>query len=181
MKRPLVIYDMDETLLHTTYAPEDAAATCVCDFLWVHRRPHLETLLRAVGEHYDQAVWSAGSSDYVPAAVAVAVAPHTPLTFAWSRDHCTLRRDLEEDSWYNTKPLHKVRRRGWGLDRVLIVEDTPENVKRNYGNAIYVRPFFGDAEDDELMHLTQFLIALKDTPDFRRVDKRGWRHRVEAT
>lgn len=45
------------------------------------------------------------------------------------------------------KRLKKVQRRGYNLRRVLIVDDTPEKVLHNYGNAIYATPFLGDPAD----------------------------------
>ena len=41
------------------------------------------------------------------------------------------------------KPLKKVKRMGWRLERMLIVDDTPEKCLRNYGNAIHPLPFEG--------------------------------------
>ena len=49
----------------------------------------------------------------------------------------------------------------------------------NYGNAVYVRPYEGDdqADDDELSKLAAYLRGLSGEPDFRRIEKRGWRMR----
>mgnify|MGYP003936963987 CR=1 FL=1 len=73
------------------------------------------------------------------------------------------------------KNLTKLERRGIDLNRVLILEDEPRKVHRNYGNAIYVRPYLGAQEDDELRLLDRYLTSMKDMPNFRAVDKRSWR------
>ena len=49
---------------------------------------------------------------------------------------------------------------------------------RNYGNAVYVQPFEGEEEDEELPRLLQYLQSLADETDFRKVEKRGWRSRA---
>ena len=73
------------------------------------------------------------------------------------------------------KPLAKVRRMGWQLERVLIVDDTPEKCVRNYGNAVHPRPYEGDASDAELPLLASYLRTLKDELNVRSIEKRRWR------
>lgn len=73
-----------------------------------------------------------------------------------------------------------MRKAGWSLDRVLIVDDTPEKCLRNDGNAIYPLPYEGAVDDDELPHLADYLVALKDEANVRRIEKRRWRERRHA-
>jgi RNA polymerase II subunit A small phosphatase-like protein len=73
------------------------------------------------------------------------------------------------------KDLKKVKRKGYDLGRVLIVDDTPQKVERNFGNAVYVRPYFGDPEDNELAQLAPYLESLRACGNVRAVEKRGWR------
>ena len=61
--------------------------------------------------------------------------------------------------------------------RILIVDDTREKVCRNYGNAIYVTEFIGSNTDEELPQLARYLIHLRSEPNFRRIEKRGWRNK----
>ena len=72
----------------------------------------------------------------------------------WARSRCIRFRlpRLDEQGFdsldYSTqyefaKRLKKVVRRGFDLKRTLIVDDTPEKVSQNYGNAIYIKPFLG--------------------------------------
>lgn len=75
---------------------------------------------------------------------------------------------------YLLKDLKKVKRRGFWLVRMLIADDTPRKVRRHYGNAVYVPPFFGDPKDDTLPRLAQFLMSLRDLADVRTQEKRGW-------
>jgi TFIIF-interacting CTD phosphatase-like protein len=72
------------------------------------------------------------------------------------------------------KDLKKVKRSGYRLERVLIADDTPRKVRRHYGNAVYVPPFTGDPEDDLLPRLAMYLTTLRDEPDVRVLEKRGW-------
>lgn len=76
--------------------------------------------------------------------------------------------------------VFKKRRRkatvaGYSLQRILIVDDSPEKVADNYGNAIYVTEWTGAPDDTELLRLGPYLLSIRDTPDFRRIEKRFWR------
>ena len=84
------------------------------------------------------------------------------------------------DHLHYLKPLTKVRKAGWPLQRVLIVDDTPEKCLRNYGNAIYPRPFEGAEDDSELSLLGRYLATLKDETNVRTIEKRRWREVLAA-
>ena len=76
---------------------------------------------------------------------------------------------------YWVKDLKKVKRLGYDLNRMLMVDDTPSKLQRNYGNAVYVSSFEGDPADRELLSLAPYLLSLVDCDDFRTIEKRGWR------
>ena len=84
--------------------------------------------------------------------------------------------ERREKVW--VKDLRKVKRKGHDLDRVLIVDDEPAKLTRNYGNAIYVTPFEGNPNDSELPLLLKYLERLWHTRNFRAIEKRDWRSQV---
>jgi len=69
------------------------------------------------------------------------------------------------------------KRRGYALERVLVVDDSPEKHTRNYGNLVRVEPFLGDPSDDELSHLARYLPTLAKAENVRSIEKRRWRQR----
>ena len=71
-----------------------------------------------------------------------------------------------------------MRRLGYNLQQVLIVDDTPEKVRNCYGNAIYPTPFLGDPSDRELLMLGRYLHTLHDAENVRSIEKRQWQQRV---
>eukprot|EP01119_Soliformovum_irregulare_P000858 TRINITY_DN10629_c0_g1_i2.p1 TRINITY_DN10629_c0_g1~~TRINITY_DN10629_c0_g1_i2.p1 ORF type:complete len:120 (-),score=23.30 TRINITY_DN10629_c0_g1_i2:7-366(-) len=81
---------------------------------------------------------------------------------------------METRQQYVVKSLKKVKKKGWSLSNVLIIDDKPATFERNYGNAIRVHPFEGDPSDDELLSLLLFLEDLAEK-DVRKIEKRGWR------
>ena len=71
--------------------------------------------------------------------------------------------------------MKKLKRKGFQLERILIVDDTPHKSTDNFGNAIYPKEFKGESTDNELKLLAQYLKTLKDKENVRRLEKRNWR------
>ncbi len=185
--RILLVLDLDETLVHASEAPLDRRADFTVFGYHVYRRPHLDAFLASVAQSYDLAVWSSASDDYVERIVGE-IFGSAALHFVWGRSRATLPRIIHSDDYlywptdhrHYVKPLAKAKKLGWPLDRILIVDDTPEKCVRNYGNAIYAHPFEGDPADVELPLLAAYLDTLKDCENVRCVEKRRWRSTARA-
>jgi len=171
--KPLLILDLDETLLHASDEPLEQMEDLRVDKYWVYIRPGLNEFLLHCSRYFQMAVWSSASDDYVEELVEAVVAPVVPLEFVWARSRGTFRRDLVFDEYFYAKDLYKVKRRGYDLSRVLIVDDDPQKVAKNYGNAVYITKFVG-GPDSMLSHLAPYLATLSTKPDFRRIEKRRW-------
>ena len=72
------------------------------------------------------------------------------------------------------KDLKKVKKRGFDLKKVLILDDLPETYARNYGNAIPIRPFYGECADLELVRVRDLLEYLGKVENVRHIEKRPW-------
>jgi len=180
--KTLLVLDVDETLVHTVDTTKESLPDRPADFLFgknyhVYLRPHLQTFLGRCESRYTLAVWSAGGRAYIDFLLPrLFKNPHS-LAFAWSSNRCGFRR-LETGEAFAIKDLKKVKKRGFRLERTLLVEDTPANGSRQYGNVVAVRPYMGEQDDDELLKLATYLEKLYHRPNFRTVEKRGWRSRV---
>ena len=173
--RILLILDVDETLLFALESRLDRQADSHVGPDFVYRRPHLAAFLSECQRHFDIAVWSSSSADYLGAVIAASFPSEIELKFMWSRERCVQRFDPEWHRYYFVKDLKKVKRKGYDLNRVLIIDDTPQKVERNYGNAIYVKPFLGDSNDDELQRLLPYLKSFQSMANVRQIEKRNWR------
>ena len=100
--------------------------------------------------------------------------PTHALRFVWARQRCTRRYHPELQEHYYAKNLSKLRRHGHALERVLMLDDTPEKVAQHYGNHIRIPPFTGDPADRQLPALLPFLDALRTAENVRRIEKRYW-------
>ena len=177
-QRPLLVLDLDETLVHAEEFAK-ALSGLTPDFTTseyvVYKRPHLDEFLSRMWKHYDIAVWSAAGTLYVNRVVEVIFADHKQPVFVFSGVRTTRRFDHDRMEAYYIKDLKKVRKKGFDLRRVLIVDDLQLNAQRNFGNAVYVDEFNGEQDDKELLLLADYLERLAASPNFRVVEKRYWR------
>lgn len=189
VQRILVVLDLDETLIHATDNPPDDKWDFEVFEYKVYKRPGLRVFLEKLRTHFDVAVWSSASDDYVEEIVFEIFPYEDKLEFVWGRSKCTPRIDYDsvEDLGYfdqnnhlcYSKPLKKLKRKTKrSLDHMLIIDDSPEKTKENYGNAIYPREFNGEQDDNELAQLWKYLMLIKDEPNIRKIEKRGWHNKV---
>ena len=177
-KRGLLVLDLDECLIYGADAEMHRTADLRVGPYHVYCRPHVAEFLNGAAEWYELAVWSSASTDYVGGITSQIRPVSVSWKFVWARERCTPRMDAETRENVYLKDLRKVKRLGYSLERILFVDDTPQKLARNYGNAIYVSPFEGADDDTELPKLLRFLESIHKEPNFRKIEKRGWRSRT---
>jgi RNA polymerase II subunit A small phosphatase-like protein len=190
MDKILLILDLDETLIHASKTLIHEEYDFKVFHYYVYKRPFLDNFLEICAENFQLAIWSSASDDYVAEIVKNIIPSHIPLAFMWGRSRCTpiISPQIDEYGYYNldvtshyeyAKKLFKIKRKGFDLKRVLIVDDTPAKVATNYGNAIYAKEFKGEKEDIELSILSKYLLYLKNEPNVRTIEKRDWRQKMQ--
>ncbi|MGI4865778.1 MAG: NIF family HAD-type phosphatase [Janthinobacterium lividum] len=182
----LLILDLDETLIHASAQKIREDFDFQVFHYFVYKRPGLAAFLTTCARHFKLAIWSSASDDYVQEIVRQILPAEVTPEFVWGRSRCTpfTTPQIDKYGYYNldasssyeyAKRLKKVRRRGFSLSKTLIVDDTPAKVQQNYGNAIYIKPYQGEAADEELHHLLAYLLQIKQEKNFRTIEKRHWR------
>ncbi len=175
--RKLLVLDLDETLIHARQVALDRAEDFRVGPYFIYRRPHLDRFIERVRAHFDLGVWTASGSAYAEPIVD-RIFPAGSLEFVWSHRRCTLVNDWTTGGYETVKNLAKLKRRGYRLESVIAVDDTPSKYARHYGNLVTVREFLGDAADAELPLLADYLIELAEVANVRTIEKRGWRLRA---
>jgi len=201
MKR-LLILDLDETLFHAMSSYEVATAVAcghmenehdydfdVLDAYVAVERPFVHRFLHWAFENFTVGIWTSASQDYADIVVDKLIkdGEHGEPLFVFSRDRCT--RALNKSAMYNhwsheieyIKDLKKVKKFGFKLEDIIVVDDTPSKLQRNYGNLVTIKPFFGDRSDTEMLKLVEYLTILNRAPNIRRVEKRGWANNFSVT
>lgn len=140
MPHPLLILDLDETLIHARDEPWTRVPDLVWESYHVRFRPFVREFIGSVSRHFELAVWTSSTADYA-AAITEALLGDMDLRFLWARERCTLRFDPELQGHHWVKKLSKLRKLGISLDQVLIVDDSPEKLRLNYGNLVPVTPW----------------------------------------
>lgn len=171
----LLILDLDETLVYATEKELQFSADFRFDKFFVYKRPFLEKFLVEISKHFTIGIWSSAEDLYVTEIVKRIKLENLDFIIVWGRNRCSIKRDYDLDNHYFEKRLKKLKKKGFNLEQIIIVDDTPEKSRDNYGNAIYIQAFTGDLKDEELNHLYDYLLTLKNIENIRAIEKRGWR------
>jgi carboxy-terminal domain RNA polymerase II polypeptide A small phosphatase len=173
----LLILDLDETLMHAT---ETQLARMpdfmIGDVYAVYKRPYLDSFIAFCLAHFEVAVWTSSTALYAAEAVHNIFPAGMQPSFVWARNQCVMRFNPDWNDYYHIKDLGKIKRRGYDLAQVLVIDDSPEKLCRHYGNLIRILPFEGDLSDTELQRLPAYLLEMKKHANVRIVEKRGWRN-----
>ncbi len=176
MKGTLLVLDLDETLLYATKDKLEQREDFVVGPYYVYVRPNLDYFLSEMAGDFKLAIWSSADDTYVHELVDKIKPDAVDFEFIWGRSRTTKKRISVTDEYYYLKRLSKVKRKGFLLERTLIIDDTAEKSMLNYGNAIQIAEFTGNANDDELLLLASYLKQLKNVRNFRQIEKRYWRN-----
>jgi RNA polymerase II subunit A small phosphatase-like protein len=177
-ERKLLVLDLDETLVFATEEKLEREADFMVGQYFVYRRPFLDEFLEFCFENFEVAVWTSSTRNYAGKIIESIFHKKDEISFFWARERCTVSFDMEEREYYLQKKMHKVRRRGYDLKGVIVVDDSPEKWRTSYGNLVRVKAFFGDPDDEELKHLAVYLERLLKIENIRRFEKRNWRNRL---
>jgi RNA polymerase II subunit A small phosphatase-like protein len=175
MEEKLLILDLDETLIFSSEKKLPFKEDFVVANYFVYKRPGLTKFINFAIDNFQLGVWSSSTSDYTEIIVNNIFDSPNILRFIWSRERCTAKVDLETREQYWIKDLKKVKKIGFDLEKVLVLDDSPEKLQRNYGNHIPILSYTGDLKDNELLKLITYLDKIKDKNSFRNIEKRDWR------
>jgi RNA polymerase II subunit A small phosphatase-like protein len=128
--RHLLVLDLDETLVHASEVELDRAADFGACGYHIYRRPHLAEFIDYALARFDVGVWTSSGRVYADAIVA-ALFPAQSLRFVWARERCSISRDWSTGEYVDRKPLRKLKRRGYRLEQVIAVDDTPSKHATN--------------------------------------------------
>ncbi len=180
MKKKLIILDIDETLIFSTenlleYEPDFSFGQ-----FHTYKRPFLKEFLEFCFENFEVAVWTSATESYAAEIINQIFSKDQHLSFFWTRSRCTISYDEELRESIHTKKMWKIRRKGYDLKHVIVIDDSPEQWKSSYGNLVRVEKFLGQKDDKELKLLIEYLKKLKDAENIRAIGKRGWRYSIES-
>lgn len=147
----LVVFDLDETLVHATERQLPTEHLTQIGQYFVYERPYARQLLAFAAARLDVGVWSSSSDVYIQHVLSHLLPEGYPLKFAWSVSRCIQRPDVASGGYVYIKDLRKLMRLGYDSKEVVIVDDSPEKVARQPRSHLFVQPFTGAPSDSELL------------------------------
>ena len=185
LSKPLTILDVDETLIYASKKKLEREPDFKVFDYYIYKRPNLDKFINKLSNSFNIAIWSSAGNYYVNSIIEK-LNITVELKFIWGRNEATQKRQLNDyyetgndTEYYYVKSLKNVKRKGYELERILIIDDSPHKSKLNFGNAIYPKSYKGDANDDELLKLIKYLETIKGEPNFRSIEKRNWRMKYD--
>ena len=176
----IIILDLDETLIHAAEKPLKGVQDFMVGPYFVYVRPHAHSFIDFCFASFSAvAVWTSSSEDYAEAiSLNLFGSKKEDLAFLWSKKRCVRKFDYKLYASYWIKDLKKVKRRGYPLEKMIMIDNSPEKLYRQYGNLVRVLSFEGLVPDDELLHLQQYLSVLAKVDNVRQIEKRGWQSKI---
>ncbi|MFC0350961.1 HAD family hydrolase [Undibacterium danionis] len=158
--RRLVIFDLDETLVHATETKLSYEPDFVVEPYFVYLRPYVHELLSFTANRFDVAVWSSSSTKYVMEVTKQIFGEKYPLKFAWSVEKCVQKVDTKTNGYVYIKDLRKVQSQGYIVENITIVDDSPEKIVRQPRNHLLVKSYQGECDDVGLIAVRETLETL---------------------
>lgn len=183
VERKTLVLDLDETLVHSCYIDPESNETVGCNSVpstavpdyvlsipvvsnlnpiefQVYKRPHVDEFLDFVSKWYDVVVFTASLEAYASIVIDKLDAGRGIFQRRFYRQHCTSTTN------FVSKNLFIVDR---DLTRVFIIDNSPSAYRDFPQNALPIKSFIYNPDDEELVNLLPFLDALRFTRDVRNV------------
>ncbi|MBN1567637.1 MAG: HAD family hydrolase [Acidobacteria bacterium] len=178
--RILIVFDLDETLVHSTSIESERLADFMYGDHYVYVRPHLNTLIQKCNEYYDIAVWTNGGEAYVSSILKQIIPPSIRLRFVWPRSMFVNGTPQSLDALREPKNLRRLIVNGHDPCKVLIVDDSPDESILAFGNVLQVQPYRGQPDDCELMLLSEYLQKISPMESTSGMNCLLWREEVSS-
>ena len=167
----VVLLDLDETLIRAEPCGEEWTGhpiinVAVDDFeeeekYEIIRRPYLDHFLEKMSEIFTLVLYTAGTSDYAIKAMDIVDPSRKYIKKILSREQC-----IDLHSLF-LKDLRLGAVDGVDLENVLLVDNYIHSFAMNLEQGIPIKPFYGDSQDRELLHLLDLLSHAVNFPSFQ--------------
>ena len=154
-KKYFLICDIDETLFHFKITEEDSEQGVL------KIRPGVFQFIEEIRKYYEIILFSEADKEYVDLILEPIVSKRYLYDYILCRDYIS----IEKNNFI--KDLNKI---GTPLDKTVIMDNMPQNFRKNKENAVYIKSFFGEENDDKaLIDLIPVLVNIaKSGKDVRK-------------
>ena len=157
-----LVLDLDETLVHFKIKTSKGGT--------LRARPYLFAFLEEMGEFYELIVWTSATEAYANSLINALEHEKKYFDYILFREHASI---IGEDF---VKDLTRI---GRSLDRIIIIDDMPQNFKLQKENGINIKPYFGeDLEDKALYELVPILKQIAQEGKDVRIGLKKYREEI---
>lgn len=164
-KKPLLLLDLDETLVHSGDWDPNFFETKMCfrssgggmAEVGLNIRPHLAKFLEIVSSFFDLGVFTASSTDYANKVISHIDPKKKYFEVVFTRDHCLC---IGKNEY--VKDLLVVGNRP--KDSIFLVDNSSVYFSLQPDNGIPILPYYSNPKDEELLKLSVFLLYLRTVP-----------------
>jgi CTD small phosphatase-like protein 2 len=146
LKQYTLVLDLDETIMHFKVNPDNELEGVL------RVRPGIYDFLDQLSKYYEMIIFTAATQDY--ADILIDSIEETKIYFEYRlyRQHAVI---IDNDF---VKDLTRI---GRSLDKVVIVDNMPQNFRLQQDNGIIIKPFWGeDINDSALYELMPILMNI---------------------
>jgi CTD small phosphatase-like protein 2 len=168
--KKLVIFDLDETLVHCTEYGASADATIEIKLpvggtvkASLHIRPYAAEVLAVASRYFEVAVFTASHKCYADEVLNCIDPAGTLIQHRMYRDQCVSTAGLF------VKDLRILP--NWSLADIVLVDNAGYSFANQIDNAIPITSFIDDKSDIELMKLAEYLPLLSTSDDVRTLNR----------
>ena len=136
-KKFSLVLDLDETLISLDRNKGSKNSKGVLKL-----RPGLMQFLIKIRKYYEMVVFTSGTKEYADQIIDVIESDEKYFDYRLCREH-TL--------FYNNEFIKDLSRIGRPLDKVIIVDNLPQNFRLQKENGIEIKSFFGDDNSDKVL------------------------------
>ncbi|CAI2384167.1 unnamed protein product [Moneuplotes crassus] len=178
-KKKLAVFDLDETLIHSFHEknidsdtgsskPIEADTVLIFDEdpenllkLPINIRPFVKESLREIRKYYQIIIFTASEKTYADKILDYIDPQNEFIEKRLYRDSCVQTRDR-----YYLKDLN-IFEDQWDLKDIVLIDNMSLSFGHQNNNGIPILPFYDNKQDNELLHLAQYLKRLANKYDIR--------------
>ena len=161
-KKYTLVLDLDETLVNFKIKSTKEGM--------LRARPFLFAFLEEMGVYYELIIWTSATEAYANTLLDAIESEKAYFDYVFYREHAII---VEDDF---VKDLTRI---GRPLDKIIIVDDMPQNFRLQRQNGITIKPFLGDDNNDmALYHLLPILKHIAEEGNDVRVELAKYRDEI---
>ena len=159
-----LVLDLDETLVYFKIKSSKGGT--------LRARPYLFGFLEEMGHYFELIIWTSATEAYANSLIDAIEYDKKYFDYVLYREHAII---IGDDF---VKDLTRI---GRSLDRIIIIDDMPQNFRLQKENGITIKPFFGnDLDDSALYELVPILKHIAESGNDARIGLNKYRKEIVA-